>query len=64
MSEREMEEALIEVLSCGEALELLTGEPRGEVSIRSYREAGVLTNNRGLVIEVCGRTYQLTIVEV
>ncbi len=64
MSEREMEEALLEVLSCGEVIEILTGEPRGEVIVRTYREAGVLTNNRGLVVEVDGRTYQLTIVEV
>jgi hypothetical protein len=64
-NEGAMAELLAEVLGTPEAAELVEEVlgAQAEVSSTSFREAGVLTNNAGLVVRVGRREFQLTVVE-
>jgi len=64
-NEGAMAELLAEVLGTPEAAELVEEilGAQAAVSSTSFREAGVLTNNAGLVVRVGRREFQLTVVE-
>ena len=46
-----------------EALELYADDAGTEIKTRTYEEAGLLTRDNGLIVEVEGSTFQLTIVK-
>jgi|CXWL01.1.fsa_nt_gi hypothetical protein len=46
-----------------DALEAYADEEGKTFKIRSYEDAGLLTRNTGLIVEVEGSTFQLTIVK-
>ena len=67
-TERKMQQFLAALLESSEAAEVaeefVDGDAEApEISVTSFRDAGVLTNNAGLVVRVGRREFQLTVVE-
>lgn len=63
ITEREMVEALVEVLESSELNELLGGEPAAPMPhVRTFEDAMLLTTNKGLIVRVGDEEFQITVV--
>ena len=65
MTEDEVIDIISEALyTWEEEYGLDTDDPDDKISIRTYDEVGMLTNNSGLVLSIGDSKFQITVVEV
>ena len=65
MTEDEVIDMISEALyTWEEEYGLDTDDPDDKISIRTYDEVGMLTNNSGLVLSIGDSKFQITVVEV
>ena len=59
-----MQTLLQEVIACGTEVESIDTEPLDNCRVRTFDEAGIMTNNKGLVVRLAsGEEFQITIVQ-